>query len=66
MVRNIAGVLMAIGAGDKPVGWAAEVLNYRDRTLGGVTAPPHGLYFMKVSYPDNFNIPATDVRNLFP
>jgi tRNA pseudouridine38-40 synthase len=66
MVRNIAGVLMAIGAGEKPVDWSAEVLNHRDRTLGGVTAPPHGLYFMKVNYPENFGIPVTEVQNLFP
>ncbi|NNG14409.1 MAG: tRNA pseudouridine(38-40) synthase TruA [Gammaproteobacteria bacterium] len=66
MVRNITGVLMAIGAGEKPVNWAEEVLAHRDRRLGGVTAPPHGLYFMKVSYPDEFMIPEIEVRNLFP
>ena len=66
MVRNIAGVLMAIGAGDKPVAWSAEVLEHRDRTLGGVTASPDGLYFIKVSYPEHFRVPVTDVKNLFP
>lgn len=58
MVRNIAGVLMAIGRGDQPPGWAADVLALRDRTLGGVTAPPHGLYFESVEYPGEFAIPA--------
>ena len=43
MIRNIAGVLIAIGAGERPVGWAQEVLGLRDRTLGGVTAPPAGV-----------------------
>lgn len=57
MVRNIAGVLMTIGAGDKPPAWAAEILAYRDRTLGGVTAPPQGLFLMSVTYPDHFLIP---------
>ena len=57
MVRNIAGVLMAIGRGDRDVGWAAEVLQLRDRTLGGVTAPPDGLYFEQVEYPEDFDIP---------
>ena len=66
MVRNIAGVLMAIGAGEKPVAWSAEVLEHRDRTLGGVTASPDGLYFIKVSYPEHFRVPVTDVKNLFP
>ena len=58
MVRNIAGVLMAIGRGDREVGWSGEVLGLRDRTLGGVTAPPDGLYFEAVEYPEAFGIPA--------
>ncbi len=57
MVRNLAGVLMAIGAGEQPVEWAREVLELRDRTLGGITAPPHGLYLMRVVYPENFDLP---------
>lgn len=57
MVRNIAGVLMAIGAGERPVEWAKEVLEHRDRTLGGVTAPPSGLYLTHVTYPPEFELP---------
>lgn len=57
MVRNIAGVLMAIGAGEQAIDWSREVLETRDRTQGGVTAPPHGLYFMGVEYPPEFDIP---------
>ena len=57
MVRNIAGVLIAIGAGEQPVTWAREVLEHRDRTLGGVTAPPDGLYFELVEYEDEFQLP---------
>ena len=57
MVRNIAGVLMAIGSGKEPLGWMTEVLNHKNRTLGGVTAPPYGLFFMRVGYPDEFGIP---------
>lgn len=57
MIRNIAGVLMAIGRGERPVEWAAEVLELRDRTLGGVTAPPDGLYFERVWYPHWHAIP---------
>lgn len=59
MVRNIAGVLMAIGAGEKPVEWSHDVLLSRDRTLGGVTAPAAGLYFKAVRYPGEFGIPPT-------
>jgi tRNA pseudouridine38-40 synthase len=57
MVRNIAGVLMAIGAGKRPPGWAREVLESRDRSLAGVTAPPHGLYLTGVAYPERFGLP---------
>lgn len=57
MVRNIAGVLMDIGAGKQAPGWAREVLESRDRTLGGVTAQPHGLYLTGVGYPAHFDLP---------
>lgn len=65
MVRNIAGVLIAIGKGDRPEDWAGEVLQLRDRTLGGVTAPPEGLYFEQVEYPAAFGIP-TPTLSGFP
>ncbi len=58
MVRNIAGVLLAIGRGARPVAWAGEVLAARDRRAAGITAPPQGLYLVRVSYPDAFEIPA--------
>ncbi|MDH5631933.1 MAG: tRNA pseudouridine(38-40) synthase TruA [Gammaproteobacteria bacterium] len=57
MVRNIAGVLMAIGTGEQPPEWAREVLEMRDRTRGGVTAPADGLYLTRIEYPEHFNIP---------
>lgn len=52
MVRNIAGVLIAVGKGEASEDWPAELLECRDRTRGGVTAPAAGLYFMGVAYPD--------------
>ncbi|MDY6957145.1 MAG: tRNA pseudouridine(38-40) synthase TruA [Pseudomonadota bacterium] len=57
MVRNIAGVLMAIGKGDRPVSWAGDVLAQRNRMLGGVTAAPDGLYLTAVGYPREFGFP---------
>ncbi|MCG6967460.1 MAG: tRNA pseudouridine(38-40) synthase TruA [Chromatiaceae bacterium] len=57
MIRNIAGVLMAIGRHERPPEWASQVLAQRDRRLGGVTAPPDGLYFERVWYPARFAIP---------
>jgi tRNA pseudouridine38-40 synthase len=57
MVRNIAGVLCAIGAGERTPEWAVEVLQARDRTRGGITAPPDGLYLTGVEYPQEYGIP---------
>lgn len=58
MVRNIAGVLMAVGRGKEPPRWVADVLAARDRCLGGVTAPPQGLYLVSVRYRPEFALPA--------
>lgn len=57
MVRNILGVLMAVGAGDVPPSWVAEVLAAKDRSAGGVTARPFGLYLVAVDYPEHFALP---------
>lgn len=57
MVRNMAGVLMTIGAGERPVAWAGEVLASRERRKGGITAHPYGLYLVQVDYPERFALP---------
>jgi len=62
MVRNIAGVLMAIGYGDRPVSWVRELLRVRDRRHGGVTAPPQGLYFLRADYPERFGLPQREFQ----
>jgi tRNA pseudouridine38-40 synthase len=62
MVRNIAGLLIAIGQGEQEPGWAQEVLESRDRTRGHVTAPAEGLYFWSVEYPEVFGLPAQPPR----
>jgi len=57
MVRNIVGSLIAVGKGDKTPQWFAEVMEGRDRKLAGVTAEPHGLYFMSVRYDSKYQLP---------
>lgn len=57
MVRNIMGVLIAIGKGEKPVAWAKQVLESKDRTQAGLTAKPDGLYLVKAHYPVEFQLP---------
>jgi tRNA pseudouridine38-40 synthase len=56
MVRNIAGVLIAVGSGRKPVPWVGDVLAAKDRRMGAETAPPYGLYLTEVSYPKSHGI----------
>lgn len=65
MVRNIVGVLMAVGAGDKPPEWVADVLAARDRSAGGVTAKPFGLYLVGVEYPAAFELPKASPGPLY-
>jgi tRNA pseudouridine38-40 synthase len=60
MVRNVVGLLVAIGYGDSPVSRAAEVLAGRDRCAADVAAPAHGLTLVRVSYPKEFALPSDE------
>jgi len=59
MVRCIAGVLIAVGRGERAPEWTARLLDARDRTVSGVNAPAGGLYLVDVVYDDRFKVPAT-------
>jgi tRNA pseudouridine38-40 synthase len=50
MVRNLVGSAVEVGRGARPPGWLAEVLQGRERTLAGPTAPAHGLTLLRVLY----------------
>ena len=50
MVRNLVGTLVEVGKGKQPVVWPEEILAARDRRLAGPTAPPQGLYLLRVLY----------------
>ena len=52
MVRIITGTLVEVGRGHRDPAWVAEVLAARDRTAAGQTAPPEGLTFVGVDYPE--------------
>ena len=66
MVRNIAGVLMAIGSGKEPIDWTRHLLEVKDRKLGGITASPDGLYLGAVYYPEHYGIAKHPVFNKLP
>jgi len=57
MVRNIAGVLMKIGAGEQPPGWMKDVLGAKSRRAAAGTAPADGLYLINVRYPEPYIFP---------
>ena len=50
MVRAIVGTLVEVGKGSRDIGWPAEVLAACDRTRAGQTAPPQGLFLVRVEY----------------
>ena len=66
MVRNIAGLLIAVGRGDAPVEFAREVLSGRDRTRNAATAPAAGLYLLAVRYPAAFGVPQPRAAGVLP
>jgi tRNA pseudouridine38-40 synthase len=50
MVRAIAGTLINVGRGYWPVEQVAAIVAAEDRTQAGPTAPPEGLFLMRVTY----------------
>jgi tRNA pseudouridine38-40 synthase len=66
MVRNIAGTLAAIGAGEQAGDWVGALLRGRDRRHAGVAAPPHGLTLVDVRYPAEFELPGNPNLDKMP
>lgn len=60
MMRNIAGALSRVGRGEWQLSDLRSVLDSRDRSLLGRTAPPDGLYLVDVRYPLHFLLDAQD------
>ncbi len=58
MVRNLMGLLLAIGQGQQPPCWAAEVLAARDRARAAPTFAPDGLYFLGPLYDAELALPS--------
>lgn len=50
MVRNVVGSLAKVGRGEWDVATFCEIFQGRDRTRAGPTAPPEGLYLVRVDY----------------
>ncbi|EDL48869.1 tRNA pseudouridine(38-40) synthase TruA [Erythrobacter sp. SD-21] len=51
-VRSVVGCLALVGMGRWREEQLAEALEAKDRQALGLNAPPHGLYFVAATYPD--------------
>ncbi len=50
MVRAITGTLVDVGRGARDEQWPREVIQAGDRGKAGMTAPPEGLFLVRVEY----------------
>ena len=58
MVRNIASALKDVGQGAR-TNYIKDLLETKDRTQLGVTAPPSGLYLTNVAY-EAYSLPSVN------
>ena len=57
MVRSIVGTLTYVGQGKWHESRVKRILNAEDRGQAGPTAPPQGLYLVRVAYSDSEDSP---------
>ncbi|WP_313111291.1 tRNA pseudouridine(38-40) synthase TruA [Aequorivita sediminis] len=57
MVRAIVGTLLDVGFGKTSVEDFQAILNSKNRSRAGASAPAHGLYLTKVKYPEEIFLP---------
>lgn len=57
MVRNIAGLLISVGRGERHRTHVTDILAGRDRRRNAATAPAEGLCLLAIDYPDAFRLP---------
>ncbi len=56
MVRGIAGTLLQVGEGKREITCFEEILDKKDRSMLGATAPARALWLEKVWYPESFSL----------
>ena len=52
MVRAIVGTMVDIGVGKYPPEDMRRIILEKDRGMAGASAPPHGLYLVRIEYTD--------------
>lgn len=63
MVRNLVGCFLQIGQGRQRLEWMEQVLVAKDRRIAAPTFMSDGLYLAKITYPEEFAIPAPWLEN---
>lgn len=58
MVRNLMGLLLPVGLGQKSPDWVSDVLAARDRRVAGKTEKAGALYLVGVGYDRDYGLPA--------
>jgi tRNA pseudouridine38-40 synthase len=56
MVRGLVGTMVEIGLGKRPPEDLLQVIESRERSLAGPTAPARGLFLARVFYPPEFSL----------
>lgn len=54
MVRNLTGILVEVAKGKRDLHEIPKILSAKDRRKAGQTAPPKGLFLVRVDYPSEF------------
>jgi len=54
MVRALVGSMLEVGRGKLTTSDFRDIVEARDRTGASFAVPPHGLYLVRVNYPDGF------------
>jgi tRNA pseudouridine38-40 synthase len=63
MVRNLVGSFLQIGVGKQSSEWMGQLLMAKDRRLAAPTFMADGLYLVKITYPEQFEIPGPWLQN---
>lgn len=63
MVRNIVGTMLEVARGRRSVAWIDEVLQSRNRSRAGATAPANGLTLVRVHYPEDIFLPQLAIKS---
>ena len=56
MVRAIVGTLIEVGEGKRDVNSITDLIEQKDRTKAGTSAPAHGLFLVNIAYPESIYI----------